>query len=112
MNDPQPIPRRIIQTGKKGKLPILNRGVIENLKLLNPDFEYLFLDDDQVNRFIEQSFPEYRSTFESFRYRIQRFDFFRYLAVYHYGGFYFDLDVLLATGLSPLLEHGCVFPFE
>src|SRR6185437_10420746 len=28
------------------------------------------------------------------------------------GGFYFDTDVLLATGLSELLVHGCVFPFE
>src|SRR4029077_5545531 len=39
-------------------------------------------------------------------------DFFRYLAIYRLGGFYFDLDVILATDLSPLLPTGCVFPFE
>src|SRR5262249_25678367 len=43
---------------------------------------------------------------------IQRYDFFRYLAVYRLGGFYLDLDVLLATGLSDLRSTGCVFPFE
>ena len=56
-----------------------------------------------------------RSTARSlipFRFPIQRYDFFRYLAVYRHGGFYFDLDVMLASGLSDLLEFGCVFPFE
>ena len=46
------------------------------------------------------------------RARIQRYDFFRYLAVYHFGGFYFDTDVFLASRLDDLLDHGCVFPFE
>jgi len=50
--------------------------------------------------------------FDSFHVPIQRYDFFRYLAVYRYGGFYFDLDVLLASGVSDLLDSGCVFPFE
>jgi hypothetical protein len=85
---------------------------MSNLRLLNPDYEYLFFDDDQVEEFIEREFPHYRAVFDSFRFPIQRCDFFRYLAVYRYGGFYFDLDVLLASGLSSLLEHACVFPFE
>ncbi len=59
-----------------------------------------------------KNFPEYRSIFDSFRVPIQRYDFFRYLAVYHFGGFYFDLDVFLASGLADLLDFGCVFPFE
>jgi len=81
-------------------------------RLLNPDYEYLFFDDRRVEEFIAKQFPEYQEVFESFKVPIQRFDFFRYLAVYHYGGFYLDLDVLLGSGLSTLLECGCVFPFE
>jgi hypothetical protein len=106
------IPKRIIQTGKTALQPLRNRAIIANLRLLNPDYEYLFFDDAQVHRFIDQEYPQYRKTFDSFRFPIQRFDFFRYLAVYHHGGFYFDLDVLLASGLTGLLESGCVFPFE
>jgi hypothetical protein len=83
-----------------------------NLQLLNPDYEYLFFDDDAVEHFVDSEFPEYRRTFDRFQFRIQRYDFFRYLAVYRLGGFYFDLDVLLAEGLSTLLNRGCVFPFE
>lgn len=106
------IPRRIIQTGKSAQLPLRSRAITSNIKLLNPDFEYLFFDDERVWSFMRQEFPQHLQMFESFPYPIQRFDFFRYLAIYRYGGFYFDLDVLLASGLSPLLQHRCVFPLE
>jgi inositol phosphorylceramide mannosyltransferase catalytic subunit len=83
-----------------------------NLRLLNPEFEYLFFDDQQVQAFIDREYPQYRGVFDSFPFPIQRYDFFRYLVVYRLGGFYFDLDVLLASGLAELLDSGCVFPFE
>ena len=108
----QNIPKRIIQTGPRRDLPLLHRAAVANIRLLNPEFEYLFFDDDDVAHFFDTEFPEYRRIFDSFRFPIQRYDFFRYLAVYRYGGFYLDLDVLLAEGLSPLAHHGCVFPFE
>lgn len=82
------------------------------MKLLNPDFEYHFFDDADVDAFIREHFPQYRDVFNGFKYRIQQVDFFRYLAIYHFGGFYFDLDVLLFEGLEKLLRFGCVFPFE
>ena len=107
-----PIPKRIIQTGKSVNLPLQAQAAVCNLKLLNPDFEYLFFDDQQVEVFLSREFPQYRAVFDSFRFPIQRYDFFRYLVVFHYGGFYFDLDVFLASDLSSLLESGCVFPFE
>lgn len=107
-----PIPARIIQTGKSYDLPIRNRASIASLKSLNPDFEYLFYDDAGVNLFIDQEFPQYQSVFDGFPFPIQRFDFFRYLAIYRFGGFYFDLDVFLAESLVGLLTSGCVFPFE
>lgn len=106
------IPKRIIQTGKSIPTSLKTRAMVKNIQLLNPEFEYVYFTDPQVETFMSQEFPQYRKTFDSFRYPIQKFDFFRYLAVYKYGGFYFDLDVLLATDLSELLEYGCVFPFE
>ncbi len=106
------IPRRIIQTHKKAELPLLDKAATINLRLLNPDFEYMFFDDAQVEEFIDAEFPQYRHVFDSFSVRIQRYDLFRYLAVYRFGGFYFDTDVLLASRLEDLLGFGCVFPFE
>jgi mannosyltransferase OCH1-like enzyme len=106
------IPRRIIQTDKSRDLPLLARATTTNLRLLNPEFEYLFFDDVEVEKFIDSTFPQYRSVVDSFPVKIQRYDFFRYLAVYHFGGFYFDIDVILATPVEDLRKSGCVFPFE
>ena len=106
------IPRRIIQTSKSSDLPLLEKAAVTTIRLLNPEFEYLFFDDMQVEEFIDTQFPEYRQVFDSFPVRIQRYDFFRYLAIYRLGGFYFDTDVFLASNLSELLEFKCVFPFE
>jgi hypothetical protein len=106
------IPPRIIQTGKSRNLPLLAKAAAANLKCLNPEFDYRFFDDEEVSAFIELEFPDYREVFESFPFHIQRYDFFRYLAIFRLGGFYFDTDVFLATGLHELLPHRCVFSFE
>jgi hypothetical protein len=106
------IPKRIIQTARSQELPLKAKTAVAGLRALNPDFEYLFFDDAQVVTFIEKEFPQYRSIFESFRFQIQKYDFFRYLAVFRLGGFYFDTDVFFAAGLSELLGRSCVFPFE
>jgi inositol phosphorylceramide mannosyltransferase catalytic subunit len=109
---PQLIPPRIIQTAKHRNLSLKQRAMTANLRLLNPDYEWRFFDNQDVETFIDREFPQHRPVFDAFRFPIQRYDFFRYLAVYRLGGFYFDLDVLLASDLSSLLPHGCVFPFE
>lgn len=108
----QSIPKRIIQTAKSTTLPLIEKVSSVNITLLNPGFEYLFFDDRQVEEFIDKQFPQYRKNFDAFKIPIQRYDFFRYLAIFYFGGFYFDLDVLLAVDLTALLSFGCVFPFE
>jgi len=107
-----PIPKRIIQTGSPTHLSVLEKACRANVRLMNLGFEYLYFDDNAVNDFVAREFPQYQDTFQSFRFPIQKYDFFRYLAVYHFGGFYFDLDLLLCENLSDLLECSCVFPFE
>ena len=106
------IPRRIIQTGKTRELKIAAKAAATNLKLLHSDWEYVFFDDNDVKLFIAEEFPQYEAVFNAFHHAIQRIDFFRYLAVFCLGGFYFDTDVLFATGIHELLAHCCVFPFE
>lgn len=108
------IPKKIIHIwgGGENDLSLSSKAAVANVKLLNSDFEYMFFDDQGIEAFTDKHFPEYQNVFQSFRVPIQRYDFFRYLAVYHYGGFYLDLDVFLASSLSDLLSFSCVFPFE
>jgi hypothetical protein len=105
------IPKRIIQTGPP-ELPLLLRAAMVNAKALHPDWEYRFFSDAQIEEFLREDFPQYLADYTSFRHRIQKYDFFRYLAVYRFGGFYMDMDVFLAESLDPLLASACVFPFE
>ena len=105
------IPKLIIQTGPS-KLPLLLQSAVMNVRLLHPHFEYRFYDDTMVDDFLTEHFPEYKSEYLSFRFRIQRYDFFRYLVIYKFGGFYLDLDVFLTQKLAPLLDSKCIFPFE
>jgi inositol phosphorylceramide mannosyltransferase catalytic subunit len=112
MNGQLTIPKRIIQTGKTRDLTLLEQAAVANLTLLNPGFEYSYFDDAAIQVFLEREFPHYRAVFAGFRYNIQRIDFFRYLAVYRLGGFYFDLDVFLSRGIEELTSSRCVFPFE
>lgn len=107
------IPARIIQIWGGGlDVPLLSKASAANIRLLNPEFQYLLFDDNHLEAFVNQNFPEYRGVLHLFRFPIQRYDFFRYLAIFHLGGFYFDMDFFLATNLSELLDCGCVFPFE
>jgi hypothetical protein len=106
------IPKRIIQTGRSLPLPLRERAAVAGLETLNPDFERLFFDDQKIEDFFREETAEHQEVLKLFRFPIQKFDFFRYLAIYRYGGFYFDLDVFLASGLSELLDCGCVFSFE
>ena len=94
------IPRRLIQTGKSSELKPTARAAVANLTLLHPDWDYLFFDDAAVSRFVTSEFPQYEPIFNGFRHPIQKFDFFRYLAVFRLGGFYFDLDVFLSESVS------------
>jgi mannosyltransferase OCH1-like enzyme len=108
------IPKLIIQTGKDRHLRPIEKAAVGTLRLLHPEpeWKYLFFGDNDINAFIAREFPEYRETFRSFPRVIQRIDFFRYLAIFRLGGFYFDLDVFLYEKINDLCAKSCVFPFE
>lgn len=111
------IPRRIVHVygappGAPDELPLAAQTAVANARLLHPDFEHVLFDRQAISDLLRDSFPEYLDVFMAFEQPIQRFDFFRYLAIYRFGGFYLDLDVYLAHSLEPLLQHDCVFPFE
>ena len=109
---PEAIPKRIIQTARTRDLSPIAKASATNLRLLHPDWEFLFFDDNDILKFIRTEFPQHAEVFDGFPRPIQRIDFFRYLAVSRLGGFYFDLDVFLSESLGGLLAEGCVFPFE
>ena len=109
----QQIPKIIIQTWKSTVIPLkyelLQKGLVEK----NPDYEYLFFTDENIDAFLKKEYPEYYITFQKLPILIQKIDFFRYIAVYHYGGFYFDLDMECLEPLGDdLLKYRNVIPVD
>ena len=107
------IPKIIIQTWKDNDIPKKYQPLIQSIQEKNPTYQYLFFTDEEIDAFLKKNYPEYYKTYLALPVIIQKIDFFRYVAVYHYGGFYFDLDM---SGLKPLdesvLNHESVFPID
>jgi mannosyltransferase OCH1-like enzyme len=72
----------------------------------------MFFTDENIVDFFKAHYPEYYKTYLNLPIKIQRIDFFRYVAVYHYGGFYLDLDMLCLTSFNNLLNYECIFPVD
>jgi len=102
----------IIQTWKTNEVPEHYHGFMKDLRNRNPNYNFMFFTDDSIKTFIEHEYPEYYPTFTNLKYKIQQIDFFRYIAIYHYGGFYLDLDVRITTSFDDLDKSICNFPIE
>lgn len=107
-----PIPRRIIQTWRSNDIPPYYYDYQSRLKQMNPEYELMFFTDEDIIKFVRQEYPEFYETFDKFPNWICRIDLFRLLAVYKFGGFWLDLDVMLTKSLDLLRNNSCVFPFE
>ena len=87
------IPKIIIQTWKNRDLPPYYKKTQNLIFRNNPDYRYIFFDDNDILKFVKDRYPAFQDTLKKFKRKIQVIDFFRLLAVYEYGGFYFDMDV-------------------
>ena len=104
----------IIQTWKTNDIPIQYIPFIESVRKHAKDWNYLFFTDNDIENFMNNIMPQYKDTYDNLRYKIQQIDFFRYLAVYHYGGVYLDMDMFLYDNLDSILKNPdtCKFPVE
>lgn len=104
------IPKIIIQTWKDENIPEKYIPEILSIKKNNPDYKYLFFTDNDIEKFIIDNYPQYYETYLKLPVKIQKIDFFRYIAIYHFGGFYMDLDMHCYTSFDNLLDYDSVFP--
>ena len=112
VNENKNIPKIIIQTWKVNVIPEKYKLDVGSVKNINHDFQYIFFSDDAIEDFLKDNYPVYYETYTKLPVKIQKIDFFRYIAVYHYGGFYFDLDMRALHSLNDLLEYDSVFPID
>jgi hypothetical protein len=100
----------IIQTWKTQTIPLHYREFVNKVKTMNPNWNYMFFDDDDIIEFMKST--EYYETFSNLSGKIQQIDFFRYVAIYYYGGIYLDLDIDIICSFDDVDLTKCIFPIE
>ena len=80
------IPQIIHHTYKNHELPDIYKICQIEIKKLNPDFEYRFYTDDDIDNIMKNNFPEYYNKFNELPRMIMKIDMFRYFLMDKYGG--------------------------
>ena len=78
-----------------------------------PDWRYMFWDNNLMNKFIKNNYPQYWDIYSRFPYNVQRWDAIRYLILNTIGGMYVDFDYESICNIEKLIkDKSCCFPLE
>lgn len=111
----QTIPKIIHQiwSGIDQPLPSLFRKLGETWQEYHSDWQFEFWDDERMNSFVRNFYPQYEDLYNRYPYNIQRWDAIRYLILDQMGGVYIDFDYECLENIEPLLVgRSCVFAME
>jgi mannosyltransferase OCH1-like enzyme len=97
------IPKIIHQTWKSKELTPYFKKASNSWKRMNPNYTYRFYDDTDCLEFITKNYPNYLKLYKDLYLPVQKADLFRYLVIYHNGGYYTDIDT---TCIKPLRRLG------
>lgn len=81
------------------------RANITDIQNQNPDWEYRFYDDADIEKYIKDNTPELFDYYQKLgdEYGAARADFFRYVVIYCDGGVYLDVKSLTKRPLNEVL---------
>ena len=104
---PNNIPRIIHQlwSGEEKPLPEDLKILSETWKEYHPDWSYELWDNNRINSFIKQYYPNYWNIYSRFPYNVQRWNAVRYLILDKMGGMYIDVDYKSLSPIDDLIEN-------
>jgi mannosyltransferase OCH1-like enzyme len=97
------IPKIIWQTHSPSynKLPKYITECSETWKSINPDFQYNYLNDEDVDSFILKYFgKEWLDLLNKCPVKIMKIDTWKYMITYVYGGVYADIDYVCKSPIN------------
>lgn len=101
------IPKIIWQTYKDpfNQLPQHAKDCAQTWKDLNPEYKYMYMDDNEAKSFILHEFGEdWLSIFNNYPIGVMRGDLWRYMIINKYGGVYADLDTVCNKPISSWIK--------
>lgn len=108
------IPKIIHQiwSDKYSPLPEFFSILSKGWKEKHPDWKYIYWDEERMNRFVQEEFPQYFKFWKSLPFDMQRWDSIRFLILYKMGGMHVDFDYECWESIEPLLERSCNIALE
>lgn len=109
------IPKVIHQiwSGIDGPLPSHFKVMGNIWKEKHPEWQYEYWDNERMNLFVKEHYPQYVRCYQDFKYNVQRWDAIRYLILHQMGGMYIDFDYECIMPLDSLLDgKSCCFAME
>lgn len=84
----------------------IDKDVVDEWKLHNPNYEIKFFDNERVETFLKQHYPKFYNLFQQISpsYGAMKSDMWRYLIIYHNGGFYLDHKIRILKPLDDFLN--------
>ena len=76
---------------------------------LNPEYNYNFVDDDEIREFIRSSFPDYLQAFDKLEHGASKADLWRYLVMFKHGGVYADVDCICVNPLKEWIDPDAAY---
>jgi hypothetical protein len=77
---------------------------VQSWKEKNPGYEYRFYTDDDMDKMVAEDHPELVPLWKRMT-GVLKADFFRYLVLFKYGGYYADIDVTCNTPIDDWFRH-------
>lgn len=105
------IPKIIHQTWRDYDLPV-PESLPESWRKMNPDWQYRFWTDEDLENLVVQDYPELLDYYLSVPKPVQRADIARYLIIHKYGGIYADIDTECFAPLDVLADEDRVILCE
>lgn len=86
-----------------GRFPSEKQITTDFIARKNPNYEYMFWDLDSAIKLTKSHYPAYYEfLIQKTNRNIIKCDFFRYVLMFHFGGYYFDLDFIVLQNLDNL----------
>lgn len=102
------IPKIIHQTWRSDSLPTVFQKIHDANKNINPGFDFKLWTHSpgppDIDEFIRREYPDIYEIFCKAQFGVQKADIARIAILHHFGGIYFDLDILCLKSLRSLIE--------
>lgn len=101
----QKIPKIIIQTDKSNVCDLSKYNSIMSFIELNPEYEYMFFDDNACYNYIRNNYDEITlNTYNKLKPTAYKADLFRACILYKMGGCYFDIKQINRVPIRDIIN--------